>query len=164
MGDERQTKNLKSDGAKVTMKWSDNAEDAIKQTMRKEINGYQIDTCFGAGGCPNRIMDGTTLLESMATILSKADLKGFLPKTINGPLKFEKKGYRVQLGGKLGRHLRLAQEFPGIFSEAEVIEILKKCLEFYQEKARGGKLFPEVLAENPSFNRVQFTIATGVKS
>lgn len=219
------------------MKWSDNSKDAIKQTIQKEISGYQLDSCFGTGGCPNRVMDGTPLLESMAAILSKTDLKEFLSKRVNGPLKFhhqfrvtlsecpnacsqpqikdfgiiaaavpivsvkkcsfcgrcaeicqeraialtpakrqpvlivksclfcgkcvhacptetlkfQKKGYRVQLGGKLGRHPRLAQELPGLFSEEKVIEILKKCLKFYQEKARSGKRFPDVLAENPSF-------------
>ena len=33
-------------------------------------------------------------------------------------------GFRVQLGGRLGRHPRLGRELPGIFSEDQVIEIL----------------------------------------
>ena len=34
-----------------------------------------------------------------------------------GTLEEGRKGYRVQLGGKLGRHPRLAREMPGIYSE-----------------------------------------------
>ena len=56
-----------------------------------------------------------------------------------------KKGFRVQLGGKLGRHPRLARELPGIFSEDEVFEIIQDCLAFYKENSRPGERFADVL-------------------
>ena len=56
-----------------------------------------------------------------------------------------KKGYRVQLGGKLGRHPRLAKELPGIYSEQQVLEIVKDCLKFYKQTSKGGERFGQIL-------------------
>jgi anaerobic sulfite reductase subunit C len=54
-------------------------------------------------------------------------------------------GFRVQLGGKLGRHPQLARELPGIFSEDEVLEILEACLVFYKKRTKTGERFGELL-------------------
>jgi len=54
------------------------------------------------------------------------------------------RGFRVQLGGKLGRHPRLAKELPGIFSEDETIGIVKASIRLYKEKSRHGERFPEI--------------------
>lgn len=43
----------------------------------------------------------------------------------------DKKGFKVQIGGKLGRHPQLAKELPGIYSKDEVIGIVKSCIAFY---------------------------------
>lgn len=55
------------------------------------------------------------------------------------------RGYRVQLGGKLGRHPRLARELPGIYAESEVLAIVDDCLSLYKQKSTGGRRFAEVL-------------------
>lgn len=55
------------------------------------------------------------------------------------------RGYRVQLGGKLGRHPRLAQELPGLYDGATVVEIVAACLELYKERSIRGERFGEVL-------------------
>jgi dissimilatory sulfite reductase (desulfoviridin) alpha/beta subunit len=61
-----------------------------------------------------------------------------------GTLATRRKGYRVLLGGKLGRHPRLAEELSGLFAEDEVIDILEKCLNFYKRKSSQGERFAEV--------------------
>ena len=63
------------------------------------------------------------------------------------------KGYRVFLGGKLGRHPRLAKELPGIFSEEKVLCIVKACLALYKEKSIGGRRFSEILTDK-NFNEL----------
>jgi len=198
--------------------------------MSREVKGYQLDGCFAAGGCLNRIGDGSRLLERLEAVLQEADLLAFLKSAVDGPLKFHhefrvslaecpnscsqvqikdigilaacaprstdvpcsacgacveacpddavylddegppridpalclrcgrcikacptgtlaegENGYRVQLGGKLGRHPRLARELPGSYSEDDVIEIVKACVALYKEKSRGGRRFAEVL-------------------
>jgi dissimilatory sulfite reductase (desulfoviridin) alpha/beta subunit len=56
------------------------------------------------------------------------------------------KGYRVQLGGKLGRHPQLAKELPGIYSEQQVLEIVRDCLKFYKKNSTHGRRFSQILA------------------
>lgn len=198
--------------------------------MSSEIKGYQLDTCFGASGCPNRANSGDKLLERIEKLFKEEDLLGFLRKQVKEELKFhhefrvthadcpnacsqpqikdigiigaslpvltdetctfceacvdecrenavtlqaessrpdidydlclacgkcieacptgsivaDKKGFMVQLGGKLGRHPQLAKELPGIFTEDEVIDIVKDCITFYKENSKQGQRFAEV--------------------
>ncbi len=55
-------------------------------------------------------------------------------------------GYRVQLGGKLGRHPRLATELPGIHDEDGVIRIVRDCIDYYKARSRNGRRFAELLS------------------
>ena len=198
--------------------------------MSSEIKGYQLDTCFGASGCPNRANSSDKLLERIERFLKEEDLLGFLKQQVKEELKFHhefrvtladcpnacsqpqikdigiigaslpvltdetctlceacvdecrenaialqkeksqpkinydlclacgkcieacptgtivagKKGFRVQLGGKLGRHPQLAKELPGIYSEDEVIDIVKDCITFYKENSKQGERFAEL--------------------
>jgi dissimilatory sulfite reductase (desulfoviridin) alpha/beta subunit len=57
------------------------------------------------------------------------------------------RGFRIQLGGKLGRHPKLAEELPGIFNEAEAVQIVQSCLEVYKQTARGGIRFSEIFKQ-----------------
>ncbi len=201
--------------------------------MSSEIKGYQLDICFGPGGCPNRAVIGDNLLERVEAVLKEEDLLSFLKERVQEALKFHhefritladcpnacsqpqikdmgiigaglpmvtekectlceacvdackedavtlddvailplidmsrcvacgkcivacptgtileaQKGFRVQLGGKLGRHPQLARELPGIFSEDEVLEILKTCITFYKQNSKHGERFADLLKE-----------------
>jgi len=198
--------------------------------MESEMRGYQLDSCFGPSGCPNRTIESDRLVQRIQTLLEEADLLGFLKKTVSGKLRFHHElrvtvadcpnacsqpqikdigilgasrpvvtdrecsqceacvdacpeaavrrddavpvvegarciacgkcvaacptetlgagqtGYRVQLGGKLGRRPRLATELPGIHDEDAVIRILQDCLDFYKAKSRNGKRLAELLS------------------
>ncbi len=199
--------------------------------MSSEIKGYQIETCFGPSGCPNRAIISDQLVARIEADVQKEDLLGFLKQTVNGDLKFhhefrialadcpnacsqpqikdigiigacapvltdepctlceacveackeeaiildlEKEvpviddnlclqcgkcipacptgslaegqtGFRVQLGGKLGRHPQLAKELPGIYDEKTVMEIVKDCLRFYKDNSKNGERFGQIL-------------------
>jgi dissimilatory sulfite reductase (desulfoviridin) alpha/beta subunit len=201
------------------------------KNMSSEIKGYQLDTCFGPNGCPNRAVISDDLLIKIEALLKKEDLAGFLKANVKGDLKFHhefritladcpnacsqpqikdigiigacaprlteepctlceacveackenaitldnakespkidmdgclycgkciqacptgtiaegSKGYRVQLGGKLGRHPRLAKELPGIYSEEQVVLIVKACLQFYKKTSKHGERFGQIL-------------------
>ena len=58
-----------------------------------------------------------------------------------------KTGFRVLLGGKLGRHPRLARELPGIYEKNEVIEIVQTCINFYKEHSKHGERFSEIFKD-----------------
>jgi dissimilatory sulfite reductase (desulfoviridin) alpha/beta subunit len=201
------------------------------KNMASEIKGYQVETCFGPGGCPNRATVSDGLMERIEVLLKKEDLLGFLKEQVAGNLKFHHelrvtladcpnacsqpqikdigiigacspklsgqactlceacvdackedaitldaegecpridyakclycgkcmqvcptgtivegtKGYRVQLGGKLGRHPQLAKELPGIYSEQQVLDIVRDCLKFYKKNSRHGRRFSQIL-------------------
>ena len=198
--------------------------------MKKEVKGYQLDTCFGPSGCPNRAIDSSPLLARVETVLKNADLPGFLHEQVGDNLKFHHEfrltiadcpnacsqpqikdigiigaclpaiteaectdcaacvdvckedaieivadrgpqidmgaclscgqcipvcpsgtltegqcGYRIQLGGKLGRHPQLAREVPGIFAEDQVVEMVKSCLDYYKQNSRKGERFAQLM-------------------
>ncbi len=199
--------------------------------MESDIKGFQVEGCFGPGGCPNRAVDCDALTGKVEKIFEEADLPAFLRENVDGKLKyhhefrtslaecpnccsqpqikdvgiigaalpkvteevclncnecvdacgensitltgegvnidfstclacgkcaqvcpsgtiaFEKQGFKVQLGGKLGRRPRLAKELPGIYDEEEVLEIVKFAVEFYKKKSENGKRFAEILEE-----------------
>ena len=201
--------------------------------MHADIKGYQIDTCFGPSGCPNRAVVSDQLLARVETVIKAADLLSFLKSRVRGDLKFHHefratladcpnacsqpqikdvaiigaavpettsetcsqcqacvescpeqaialaaesrppgidmqrclncgqciracptgtiaeawRGFRVQLGGRLGRHPRLARELPGIFSEDQVIEILQDCLKLYKERSLRGERFSQLFQD-----------------
>lgn len=201
--------------------------------MSSEIKGYQVDTCFGSNGCPNRIQTGHRLMEAVESVLKKEDLLDFLKQHVKGDLKFHhefrvtfadcpnacsqpqikdigiisacmpsiteenctrclacvdvckedaialyeskevpdiffnrclkcgqcisecptgtiaagERGFRVLMGGKLGRHPKLARELIGIFSEKEVLNIVKACIDFYKKNSRNGERFAEIFQD-----------------
>jgi anaerobic sulfite reductase subunit C len=199
--------------------------------MDTDIKGYQIETCFGPGGCPNRANVGDGLMQKLEILLKEENLLDFLKNEVSGPLKYHhefrvtladcpnacsqpqikdigiigactplisqmpcsqceaciheckeqaidleddhpiirfdrclhcgkciqvcptgtleegRKGYRVLLGGKLGRHPKLAKELPGIYSEETVLQIVKACLSFYRSHCKGGMRFAEIFSE-----------------
>ena len=64
-----------------------------------------------------------------------------------GALSPQMEGYRVQVGGKLGRHPRLGDELPGIQARDQMLKILKQCLELHQKSYWPGRRFGQVVAE-----------------
>jgi dissimilatory sulfite reductase (desulfoviridin) alpha/beta subunit len=64
-----------------------------------------------------------------------------------GTLAVGRRGYRVQLGGRLGRRPALARELPCILSEDQVVEVARACLRIYKERCNGGKRFSHIFAD-----------------
>jgi anaerobic sulfite reductase subunit C len=58
------------------------------QTMSEEIKGYQVDTCFGPGGCPNRTVHAKQLVEQIEKMVAAEDLLSFLKQRVPGDLKY----------------------------------------------------------------------------
>lgn len=64
-----------------------------------------------------------------------------------GTLQAGKKGYRVMIGGKLGRHPRLAAELPGIHDAETVVRMVEEFLAFYKSRSTGGQRFAQLLTD-----------------
>ena len=210
--------------------------------MRSDVKGYQIDGCFGSGGCTRQANRSGDLLEKVEAVLREADLLSFLKQEAGEDLKYhhnfritfadcpnacsqpqikdigiigacvpriskvsctlceacveacaeeaisigpgierpavdlakclkcgqcigvcptgtiqeESRGFRILLGGKLGRHPRLARELPRRYSADEVITVVKHCVEFYKRNSKGGQRFAEVLSDAPVHELEEF--------
>ncbi|MCU0600365.1 MAG: 4Fe-4S dicluster domain-containing protein [Desulfobacterales bacterium] len=74
-----------------------------------------------------------------------------IAKCPTGTIAAKSEGYRILLGGKLGRHPRLASELPGIYGEDQVLAIIRRCIDFYKQKNRKGERFGEILEKHPFF-------------
>lgn len=61
-------------------------------------------------------------------------------------LEESQKGFRVMVGGRLGRHPRLAMEMPGLFSHSQVLALLENCLHFYKTHSKNGLRFSQILS------------------
>jgi anaerobic sulfite reductase subunit C len=68
-----------------------------------------------------------------------------IPECPTGTLAVQAQGYRIQLGGKLGRHPRLAQELPGIYDAATIVKIVGICIDIYKSANKHGERFGEIL-------------------
>ena len=67
------------------MKWTEESDGRATQkkyltNMSSEIKGFQIDTCFGSGGCTNRIVESCSLFNSLENLLEKEDILNFLKR------------------------------------------------------------------------------------
>ena len=66
-----------------------------------------------------------------------------------GSLKEAQKGYRILVGGKLGRHPGLGTEMPGIHESKDALQMIDLCLDHYQRHCRKGERLGEILERNP---------------
>ena len=213
----------------VTMEHVRNCQQRFLKNMEEEVKGYQVETCFGSSGCPNRAVICESLPAQLEKTLSRRKLKDFLKGRVEGPLKMHqefrmsvsdcpnacsrpqiadfgligacvpeiseqpcsecgacvdsckenaialsdgrpfldasgclscgqcvrvcptgtlsegKKGYRILVGGKLGRHSRLGEELPRIYEPHETLRMVERCLDLYQQYCRSGERFGEIL-------------------
>lgn len=63
----------------------------------------------------------------------------------SGAIAAEKTGFAVLIGGKGGKHPRLAAEFMSLASEKEVFQLLEKTLVYFREFNKGTERFADVL-------------------
>lgn len=58
-------------------------------------------------------------------------------------------GYRILIGGKLGRHPQLGRELEGIFSLEAAVKVVENCLAHYLKHNQAGERFGEILLHVP---------------
>ena len=64
-----------------------------------------------------------------------------------GTLTVKKEGFRMLVGGKLGRHPQLGFELPGIFAPDEALELVKKITLFYKANCQKGERLGALLSK-----------------
>lgn len=101
--------------------------------------GLEPDRCSGCGHCVAICAEKALHLEDgirldLSRCLGCAACARVCPEKA---LRVEQTGYRVLLGGKLGRHPRLAHEL-GFYELPEALEILGKVLRVFMDHHRSG--------------------------
>jgi anaerobic sulfite reductase subunit C len=106
------------------------------------------EVCHQCMGCVHACREGAVAHPGLLPIIDPAKCvrcgactRVCLSKT----LQVGRRGWRILLGGKLGRHPRLATEVNGLYRREGVLAAVGSCIEFYLRNARGGERFGEVL-------------------
>ena len=63
-----------------------------------------------------------------------------------GTLEEQSGGFRIMVGGKLGRHPRLARELKGVYSRDRALMIVDACLKHFKTYCTCGERFGETLS------------------
>ncbi|KJS13915.1 MAG: 4Fe-4S ferredoxin [Peptococcaceae bacterium BRH_c8a] len=100
--------------------------------------------CDGCGvcvqTCPEKaviVQDGVAVIDRNACLSC-----GLCARACpTGSMQIEKTGYRVLIGGKLGRHPRLATEMLVLASADEVAGALRRCVEIFLTAGQPGERF-----------------------
>ena len=106
------------------------------------------EPCTQCGACVDACREGAILLAGKWPVINLEKCVSCgqcIAACPTRTLQEEKRGFRIHVGGKLGRHPRLAEELPGIYSPEETLEILDRCLDHYQKYCRHGERLGEVL-------------------
>ena len=108
------------------------------------------EECSGCEACVEACIETCIILDSEKNI-PEIDHERCLKcgKCIHvcpsGTIAAKNRGFRVQLGGKLGRHPKLAVEIEGIYSENEMLQLIKDCIDYYKKHSKHGERFAEIL-------------------
>ncbi len=62
-----------------------------------------------------------------------------------GTIEAAREGFRILVGGKLGRHPQLGMELEGIHSLDDALRIVERCLDLYLAQNQKGERFGEIV-------------------
>jgi dissimilatory sulfite reductase (desulfoviridin) alpha/beta subunit len=109
------------------------------------------EVCSGCGACIDACPDAAIRLDETPRPMIDSRLCMACGQCAHecptGTLATRQEGYRIQLGGKLGRHPRLGRELPGIYNQDQVVAIVDRCLAHYKTHSKKGQRFAELVDE-----------------
>lgn len=80
----------------VTMQHVNSCRRHYLENMDQEVKGFQLETCFGPAGCPNRAVVDPDLIAQVERVLTAHNLREFLRERVGGPLKLHHE-FRVSI-------------------------------------------------------------------
>jgi dissimilatory sulfite reductase (desulfoviridin) alpha/beta subunit len=106
------------------------------------------EVCHQCMGCVHACREGAIAHPGLLPILDPAKCVrcgACCRVCLSGTLQVGRRGWRILLGGRLGRHPRLGSELPGIFAREGVLAAASDVVDFYLRNARGGERFADLL-------------------
>lgn len=115
--------------------------------VRPEVTGEACSHCRGCvDACEENAIALSDAAEHPELDLNKCVSCGECVKVCpTGTLGRQSEGYRVLLGGKLGRHPQLARDLGVILDKADTIACVDRCVDHYRRHCQKGERFGEVL-------------------
>lgn len=110
--------------------------------------GVTNDQCHQCMGCVHACREGAVMHPGLLPLINyeRCVRCGSCCRVcLSGTLQVARRGWRILLGGKLGRHPRLGAEMQGIFSREGVLAAADCCIEFYVRNARAGERLGDLL-------------------
>jgi len=106
--------------------------------------------CSGCGGCEaaceeNAITAGAPDRPPVVDPVRCLGCGQCIAQCPTGTLEPGERGFRIVIGGKLGRHPRLAEELPGIYTSAQCLAIVQRCIEHFKAHFQGHERFGAIL-------------------
>ena len=112
--------------------------------MSKECNqcGSCVEVCEENAVTPANAQDKAHPFINYERCLSCGKCAQVCP---TGALTQSQRGYRITVGGKLGRHPRLGIELPRVYSARQALTLIDRCVEHYKKHNREGERFGVVI-------------------
>jgi dissimilatory sulfite reductase (desulfoviridin) alpha/beta subunit len=106
--------------------------------------------CTACGACAEACREGAVALDESGTIkaVDAAACVGCgecIRACPSDALTEAASGFRLMLGGKLGRHPRFAEELPGLVAPADAAGVVARCVTGYLRLARGQERMGDVV-------------------
>jgi anaerobic sulfite reductase subunit C len=107
-------------------------------------------SCTGCGTCSFSCVENALEMgpeaDAPATDATKCVMCGkCISACPSGAMEEAAKGWRIMVGGKLGRHPQLAKELEGIYSKEKVMAVVERCLDIWFTHNIGGERLGAIL-------------------
>lgn len=125
--------------------------------IRTEYPEMVPDRCTGCGACVTACREGCLSLKDSCIAFASASCVGCgdcRKACPSDAIRAAREGFRVLVGGRLGRHPRLATELPGLYTAAGACERLAACLNALKSARTPGVRLAALLdAGDPGLKR-----------
>jgi len=101
-------------------------------------------SCDGCGVCTQSCAEKAITVQDGVAVIDRGSCLscGLCARACpTGAMQIEETGYRVLIGGKLGRHPRLATEMLALAGANEAADALRRCLDIFLSASRPGERF-----------------------
>jgi dissimilatory sulfite reductase (desulfoviridin) alpha/beta subunit len=110
--------------------------------------GFTNEACHQCMGCVHACREGAVTHPGLLPMINSercVRCGSCCRVCLSGTLQVVRRGWRILLGGKLGRHPRLGTELAGIYRREGVLAAADCCIGYYLRNARPGERLGDLL-------------------
>lgn len=118
--------------------------------IRAAEPALDVDACTSCGLCAEVCPDEAISMETGLPVIGRElcmRCESCVRVCPTGAMHSSASGWRVLVGGRLGRHPALARELPGLFDDDQAVKLLVRALRLFMEHYAPRKRFGAILGE-----------------